>query len=65
MAAPVLQRFESRRRRTAGVDADITMLTVGANARITTQTAQEKVIGFALTHSGADGPRGPRTPCSE
>jgi lipid-binding SYLF domain-containing protein len=28
------------------------LLTVGANARVTTQTAQQPIVGFVLTNSG-------------
>ncbi len=37
---------------TAGVDGNITLITVGANANLTTQTAQQPIVGFVLTNSG-------------
>lgn len=55
MTAPALQRFESSSGWTAGVDANVSMLNVGANAQITTQTAQQEVIGFVLTNAGLMG----------
>jgi lipid-binding SYLF domain-containing protein len=55
MTAPALQRFEASSGWTAGVDANITMLTVGANAQVTTQTGQQEVIGFVMTNSGLMG----------
>jgi len=39
----------------AGVDASVALLTVGADARVTTQTAQQPVIGFVLTNGGLMG----------
>ncbi|MBK9244530.1 MAG: hypothetical protein IPM30_06670 [Burkholderiales bacterium] len=55
MTEPALRRFESSSGWTAGADANISMLTVGANAQVTTQTAQQEVIGFVLTNSGLMG----------
>lgn len=37
---------------TAGVDGNITLINVGANANITTQTAQQPIVGFVLTNAG-------------
>lgn len=37
---------------TAGVDGNITLINVGANASLTTQTAQQPIVGFVLTNSG-------------
>jgi lipid-binding SYLF domain-containing protein len=31
------------------------MMTVGANAQVTTQTAQQEIIGFVMTNSGLMG----------
>jgi len=55
MTDGALKRFESSSGWTAGADANITMLTVGANAQVTTQTAQQEIIGFVLTNSGLMG----------
>jgi lipid-binding SYLF domain-containing protein len=55
MTDAALKRFEASSGWTAGADANITMLTVGANAQVTTQTAQQEIIGFVLTNSGLMG----------
>jgi lipid-binding SYLF domain-containing protein len=33
----------------------VTLITVGADARVTTQTAQQPVVGFVLTNGGLMG----------
>jgi lipid-binding SYLF domain-containing protein len=55
MTDGALSRFEASRGWTAGVDGSISLLTVGADARVTTQTAQQEIIGFVLTNSGLMG----------
>ena len=55
MTDGALSRFESSRGWTAGVDASVSMITDGANAEVTTQTAQQEVIGFVLTNAGLMG----------
>ncbi|MBS1163876.1 MAG: hypothetical protein H6R03_1772 [Burkholderiaceae bacterium] len=55
MTDGALQRFESSNGWTAGVDASVSMITVGANAEVTTQTAQQEIIGFVLTNAGLMG----------
>ena len=55
MTPDALSRFESSNGWTAGVDASVALLTVGADARVTTQTAQQPVIGFVLTNGGLMG----------
>jgi|APFre7841882724_1041349.scaffolds.fasta_scaffold64995_2 lipid-binding SYLF domain-containing protein len=55
MTDAALKRFETSNGWTAGADANITMITVGANARVTTQTGQQEVIGFVMTNSGLMG----------
>jgi lipid-binding SYLF domain-containing protein len=55
MTEDALSRFESSNGWTAGVDASVALLTVGADARVTTQTAQQPVIGFVLTNGGLMG----------
>jgi lipid-binding SYLF domain-containing protein len=55
MTDAALKGFETSSGWTAGADANITMITVGANARVTTQTGQQEVIGFVLTNSGLMG----------
>lgn len=52
MTEDALSRFEASRGWTAGVDGSVALLTVGADARVTTQTAQQPIIGFVLTNSG-------------
>jgi len=37
---------------TAGVDGTITVVNVGATANLTTQTAQQPIVGFVLTNAG-------------
>lgn len=55
MTDGALQRFESSSGWTAGVDGSVSMLNVGANAQITTQTAQQEIIGFVMTNAGLMG----------
>ena len=52
MTEDALRNFESSRGWTAGVDASVTVLTVGASAQMTTATAQQPVIGYVLSNSG-------------
>jgi lipid-binding SYLF domain-containing protein len=52
MTDDALRSFEASRGWTAGVDASVTMLTVGASAQMTTATAQQPVIGYVLSNSG-------------
>jgi lipid-binding SYLF domain-containing protein len=52
MTDEALARFESSRGWTAGVDGSVALLGVGADARVTTQTAQQPVTGFVLTNTG-------------
>jgi lipid-binding SYLF domain-containing protein len=55
MTQDALSRFEASNGWTAGVDASVTLITVGADARVTTQTAQQPVVGFVLTNGGLMG----------
>jgi lipid-binding SYLF domain-containing protein len=52
MTDDALNRFRSSRGWTAGVDASVTMITVGANAQVTSATAQQPVIGYVLANTG-------------
>ena len=52
MTQDALDRFEASRGWTAGVDGSLSLLAVGANARVTTQTAQQPIVGFVLTNAG-------------
>jgi lipid-binding SYLF domain-containing protein len=55
MTPQALAAFEASRGWTVGADASVSMLSVGANAQITTQTANQSVIGFVMTNSGLMG----------
>ena len=52
MTQESMDKFRASNGWTAGADASVTMLKVGANASIDTQTAQSPVIGFALSNAG-------------
>jgi lipid-binding SYLF domain-containing protein len=52
MSDDALARFEASRGWTAGVDASVTVLTVGANAQMTSATSQQPIIGFVLSNQG-------------
>jgi lipid-binding SYLF domain-containing protein len=55
MTDEALKRFEDSRGWTAGADASVSMINVGANAQVTTQTARQEVIGFVMTNAGLMG----------
>jgi lipid-binding SYLF domain-containing protein len=52
MTEDALRTFQNSRGWTAGVDASVTMISVGASAQMTTATAQQPVIGYVLSNSG-------------
>ena len=52
MTDDALRNFQNSRGWTAGVDASVTMISVGASAQMTTATAQQPVIGYVLSNSG-------------
>lgn len=52
MTQDALRSFQNSRGWTVGADASVTLLTVGANAQLTTQTAQQPVIGYVLSNRG-------------
>jgi len=52
MTDDALARFESSEGWSVGADATVTLAAVGANAQLTTDTAQQPVIGFVLSNSG-------------
>jgi len=52
MTEDALNRFETSDGWSVGADATVTLVSVGANAQITTETAQQPVIGFVLSNSG-------------
>jgi lipid-binding SYLF domain-containing protein len=55
MTDEALKRFEASRGWTVGADANVSMINVGANAQVTTQTARQEVIGFVMTNPGLMG----------
>jgi lipid-binding SYLF domain-containing protein len=50
-----LKRFEASRGWTVGADANVSMISVGANATLNTTTTRQEVIGFVMTNSGLMG----------
>ena len=52
MTQGALDKFRASNGWTAGADASVTMLKVGASAGIDTQTAQQPIVGFALSNAG-------------
>ena len=52
MTDEALKRFQDSRGWTAGTDASVTLLSVGASAQVTTATVQQPVIGFVLSNRG-------------
>ena len=52
MTDDALRKFQSSSGWTAGVDASVTLISVGANAQLTSATSQQPVIGYVLSNSG-------------
>jgi lipid-binding SYLF domain-containing protein len=52
MTQDALRNFQNSRGWTIGADASVTLLTVGANAQMTTATAQQPIIGYVLSNRG-------------
>ena len=52
MTDEALRRFESSEGWSVGADASVTLVSVGANAQMTSETAQQPVIGFVLSNRG-------------
>lgn len=52
MTQESLDKFRASRGWTAGADASVTMLKVGASAAVDTQTSQQPVVGYALSNAG-------------
>lgn len=52
MTQDALDKFERSSGWTAGVDGSITLISVGANASVTTQTVQQPIVGFVLSNAG-------------
>ena len=52
MTEDALTRFQNSNGWTAGVDASVTLISVGASAQVTTVTGQQPVIGYVLSNRG-------------
>jgi len=52
MTQDSLDRFRASKGWTAGADASVTLLKVGADGAIDTRTVQAPIVGFALTNGG-------------
>ncbi|MDM0044442.1 YSC84-related protein [Variovorax dokdonensis] len=52
MTQDALDKFRASRGWTAGADASVTMLKSGASAGLDTQTAQQTIVGYALSNAG-------------
>ena len=52
MTDEALARFEASEGWSVGADASVTLVSVGANAQMTSETAQQPVIGFVLSNRG-------------
>lgn len=52
MTDETLRNFRSSSGWTAGVDGSVALVNVGATGQVTTQTAQQPIIGYVLTNSG-------------
>jgi lipid-binding SYLF domain-containing protein len=52
MTSESLAKFEASKGWTAGADASVVVLNLGANAAIDTKTVQEPIVGFVLTNGG-------------
>jgi lipid-binding SYLF domain-containing protein len=52
MTQDALEKFEKSQGWTAGADASVALINVGADARVDTKTAQSPVIGYVLANEG-------------
>jgi lipid-binding SYLF domain-containing protein len=52
MTQEALAKFEASQGWTAGADASVALVNVGADARVDTKTAQSPIIGFVLANQG-------------
>ncbi|MDN0074939.1 YSC84-related protein [Crenobacter sp. SG2303] len=52
MNQAALNKFKSSSGWTAGVDASVAVLKVGANGKVDTSTATQPIIGFVMTNAG-------------
>ena len=55
MTDEALNRFKASNGWTVGADANVTLINVGANAQVTTNTAQQAVVGYVLANTGLMG----------
>jgi len=55
MTQESLDKFKASKGWTAGADASVTLVNVGATAAVNTQTAQQPVVGYVLTNAGLMG----------
>ncbi len=52
MTEDALRQFEASSGWTAGADGSVALINVGASAQVTTQTAQQPIVGYVLTNAG-------------
>ena len=52
MTQDALDRFQKSSGWTAGADGSVTLINVGASANVTTQTAQQPIVGYVLSNAG-------------
>ena len=52
MTQDALAKFEASKGWTAGVDASVAVVNVGADAQATSQTLQQPIVGYVLTNAG-------------
>ena len=52
MTDEVLKSFQNSRGWTAGVDGSVALINIGATGQVTTQTAQQPIVGYVLTNAG-------------
>ncbi|HET7794927.1 MAG TPA: YSC84-related protein [Rhizobacter sp.] len=52
MTQEALAKFEASKGWTAGADASVALVNVGADAQATTKTVQQPIVGYVLTNAG-------------
>lgn len=52
MTPDALQKFEASEGWTAGADASVALIDIGADVRVDTKTAQQPIIGYVLANQG-------------
>jgi lipid-binding SYLF domain-containing protein len=55
MTDEALRNFEASSGWQVGADASVTVLTVGANAQVDTQSVQQPIVSFVMTNAGLMG----------